>query len=141
MQLSDKDLSDVVAQLAPHVKTPDYPEGQPTLLQLLAQHRQAVALPGEPLGLTDRVTHTSSLQPDAMPSYVLAYRLPHSQRLIVQQRDDEVLSAGVVQESHSPWNSPMFLVGKKDGSYHPVIDFWKVSALTVPDYYLLPAVP
>ncbi len=31
-----------------------------------------------------------------------------------------------------------FLVGKKDGSYRPVIDFWKVSTLTVPDSYPLP---
>ncbi len=27
---------------------------------------------------------------------------------------------------------------KKDGSYRPVIDFWKVNALTVPDHYPLP---
>ncbi len=56
VQPGDEDLSNVVAQLAPHVKTPDYPEGKPALLQLLAQYRYAVALPGEPLGLTNRVT-------------------------------------------------------------------------------------
>ncbi len=32
----------------------------------------------------------------------------------------------------------MFLVGKKDGSYRPVIDFWKVIAHPVPDHYPLP---
>ncbi len=104
-------------------KTPDYPEGKPALLQLLAQYRHAVALPGEPLGLINRVTHTTSLQPDAKPSYVPSYRLPHSQRFVVQEEVDKLLSAGVIQESHSPWNSPMFLVGKKDDSYRPVIDF------------------
>ncbi len=52
--------------------------------------------------------------------------------------DDEPLQ-GVIQESHSPWNSPLFLVPKKDGSYRPVIDFRKVNALTVPDHYPLPA--
>ncbi len=56
----------------------------------------------------------------------------------MQQKVDELLSAGVIQESYSPWNSPMFLVGKKDGSYRPVIDFRKVNALTVSDHYLLP---
>ncbi len=120
-----------MAQLPTHVKAPDYPEGKPALLQLLAQYRHAFALPGEPLGLTNRVTHTLSLQPDAQPSYVPSYRLPHSQRLVVQQEVDKLLSAGVIQESHSPWNSPMFLVGKKDGSYCPVIDFRRVNALTV----------
>ncbi len=56
----------------------------------------------------------------------------------MQQEVDKLLSAGVIQESHSPWNSLMFLVGKKDGSYRPVIDFRKVYALTVPDHYPLP---
>ncbi len=55
---------------------------------------------------------------------------------MVQQKVDE-LSKGVIQESHSLWNSPLFLVPKKDGSYHPVIDFRKVNALTVPDHYPL----
>ncbi len=127
-QPGDEDLSDVVAQLATHVKTPHYSEGKPALFQLLVQYRHAVALPREPLGLINRVTHTISLQPDAKPSYVPSYRLPHSQRLVVQQEIDKLLSAGVIQESHSPWNSPMFLVGKKAGSYRPVIDFRKVNA-------------
>ncbi len=102
-QPGDEDLSDVVTQLPPHVKTPAYPEGKPALLQLLAQYRHAVALPGEPLGLTKRVTHTISLQPDAQPSY----RFPHSQRLVVQQEADKLLSAVVIQESHSPRDFPM----------------------------------
>ena len=57
---------------------------------------------------------------------------------MIQQKVDELLQEGVIQESHSPWNSPFFLVSKKDGSYHPVIDFRKVNALTVPHHYLLP---
>ncbi len=93
-QPGDEDLSDVVAQLATHVKTPDYPEGKPVLLQLLAQYRHSVALPGEPLSLTNRVIHTISLQPDAKPSSVPSCRLPHSQLLVVLVVD-ELLSAGV----------------------------------------------
>ncbi len=56
----------------------------------------------------------------------------------MQQKVDKLLSARVILESHSPWNSPLVLVGKKDGSYRPVIDFQKVNALTVPDHYPLP---
>ncbi len=104
-------------------------EPEATLLKLLAQHRQAVALPGKPLELTNRVTHHITLQPDAQPSYVPSYRLPHSQRQVVQQKVDELLQDGVIQESHSPWNSPLFLVGKKDGSYRPVLS---LSVQTLP---------
>ncbi len=55
----------------------------------------------------------------------------------MQRKVDELLAEGVIQESHSPWNSPLFLVSKKNGSYRPVIDFRKVNALTVPDPYPL----
>ncbi len=55
-----------------------------------------------------------------------------------QQKVDEPLQEGVIQESHSPWNSPFFLFLKKDGPYRPVIDFRKVNALTIPDHYPLP---
>ncbi len=56
----------------------------------------------------------------------------------MQRKEEELLAEGVIQESHSPWNSPLFLVSKKDGSYRRVIDFKKVSALMVPDHYPLP---
>ncbi len=57
---------------------------------------------------------------------------------MIQQKVDELLQEGVIQESHSPSNSPLFLFPKKDGSYRPVIDFREVNALTVPDHYPLP---
>ncbi len=97
----DEDLSDVVAKLSPHVKTLDYPEGKSALLELLAKHRHVVALPGEPRSLTNRPTHHIALQPDAKPSFVPSYRLPHSQRQVVQQKVDELLAEEVIQ-SHSP---------------------------------------
>ncbi len=131
------DLTDVMAQLKPHVNVLEYPATKPALLQLLAKHRQAIALPGEPLGVTTEITHHIALQPSAQPSYVLSYRLPHSQRQVVQQRVDKPLQ-GVIQESQSPWNSPLFLVPKKEGSYRPVIDFRKVNALTIPYHYTQP---
>ncbi len=132
------DLTEVMAHLRPHVNVLDYPQAKPSLLNLLTQHRQAIALPGEPLGVTNKVTQHTALQPGAQPSYVPSYRLPHSQRQVFQQKVDELLQEGVIQESHSPWNSPLFLVPKKDGPYLPVIDFRKVNALTVPDHYSLP---
>ncbi len=110
------DLTDVMAHLKPHVNVLDYPEAKPALLNLLTQHRQAIALPDEPLGVTNKVTHHIALKPGAQPSYVPSYRLSHSQRQVVEQKVDEFLQ-GVIQESHSPWNSALFLVLKKDGSY------------------------
>ncbi len=106
------DLTDVMAHLRPHVNVLDYPKAKAALLNLLAQHRQAIALPGQPLGVTNKVIHHIALKPGAQPSYVPSYRLPNSERQVVQHEVDELLQEGVIQESHSPWNSPLFLVPK-----------------------------
>ncbi len=49
-----------------------------------------------------------------------------------------MLDQGVIQHSRSPWNSPLFLVPQKDGSFRPVIDFRKVNKVTENDRYPLP---
>ncbi len=62
----------------------------------------------------------------------------HTVRAVAQKLIDGMLEDGVIQEFRSPWNSPLFLVPKKDSSYRPVVDFRRVDDMTVPDHYLLP---
>ena len=124
--------------LSSFVNVVDYPEWKHGLLQILENHRSAVALPGEQLGATDRTKHTIKLKDGTSPVYIPAYRLPHSQREIVNQQIQDMLKQGVIEHSHSPWNSPLFLVPKKDGSYRPVIDYRKVNERTEDDRYPLP---
>ncbi len=57
---------------------------------------------------------------------------------MVQQFISEMLEQVVITESNSPWNSPLFLVPKKDGSYRPVIDFRRVNNATMDDHFPLP---
>ncbi len=45
---------------------------------------------------------------------------------------------GVIQDSLLPWNSPIFFVPKKDGSFRPVIDFCRVNEVTEDEKYPLP---
>ncbi len=93
----------------------DYPELKTSLLNLLNKYRDVIALPGEPLGATDITEHHIKLKPKTHPVYIPAYRLPHSQRQIVDQQVKDRLAQGVIQHSRSPWNSPLFLVPKEDG--------------------------
>ncbi len=116
----------------------DYPELKHVLLQFLENHRSAIALPGEPLGAAGRAKHIIKLKAGTSPVYIPAYRLPHSQREIVNQQVQELLDQGVIEHSHSPWNSPLFLVPDKDGSYRPVIHYRKVNDQTEDDRYPLP---
>ena len=120
------------------VTVTDYPELRSTLIQLLERHRDVFALPGEPLGATDRAEHHIKLKPATNPVYIPAYRLPHSQRQVVEEQIKEMLEQGVIENFRSPWNSPLFLVPKKNGQFRPVIDFRRVNEVTEDERFPLP---
>ncbi len=50
---------------------------------------------------------------------------------MVDKQIKEMKEQGIISDSRSPWNLPLFLVPKKDGSFRPVIDFRKVNEVTV----------
>ena len=77
------DTAVLIPQLSAHVQVLDFPSEKSRLLDLLVKHKPAVALPDEPLGVTNRITHHIQLQPNTRPSFVPSYRLPHSQRAVV----------------------------------------------------------
>ncbi len=124
--------------LSSFVSVVDYPELKQSLMTLLGWYREVIALPGEPLDATDETEHHIKLKPGVQPIYIPAYCLPHSQRQIVNEQIKDMLEQGVIQHSTSPWNSPSFLVPKKDGQYRPVIDFRWVNEVTEDDRYSLP---
>ncbi len=70
--------------------------------------------------------------------YIPSYGLPHSQKDVVDGLVKDMLKEGVMQESTSPWSSPLFLVPKRDGSWRHVIDFRRVNEVTISDHYPLP---
>ena len=51
-----------------------------------------------------------------------------------------MLEKGIIQESVSPWSSPVVLVKKKDGSYRFCVDFRKVNKVTKVDSFPMPLV-
>ncbi len=119
------------------LKVGDYLELKGPLLKLLHQYRDVIALPVEPLGTTDTTEHKIRVKPDTKPVYIPEYRFPHSQRQVVDEQVKDMLNQGVTQHSRSPWNSPLFLISQKDGSFRPVIDFRKVKEVTEDDKYPL----
>ena len=126
------------AAVKPSLNPSDYPEFDSQLLQLLFKHDSAVALPGQPLGCTNLLQHKIELLPDARPVYIPAYRLPRSQRDVAERKVQEMIADGIVEPSTSPWNSPLFLVPKKDGDFRPVVDFRRLNQCTVSQRYPLP---
>ena len=50
--------------------------------------------------------------------------------LSVRRYEEEMLATGVIEESNSPWASPVVLVHKPDGSLRFGMDYRKLNAVT-----------
>ena len=84
---------------------------------MLNKHRKAVALTGENLGRINVIEHRINLIDNSKPAFVPNFRLPVSRRNIVESLLKDMESQGIIKESLSPYNSPLLLVPKKDGTW------------------------
>ena len=64
------------------------------------------------------------------PIEQLPRRIPPHQREIIDQQLDEPIANGRVEESQSPWSSPVLLVRRHDESYRICIDYRKLNLST-----------
>ena len=69
------------------------------------------------------------------PIYRKQFQIPDAHQKLLHDQVQEWLKIGVVQPSHSRYNSPMFLVPKKDGSLRVVQDFRALNANSQDDRY------
>lgn len=53
---------------------------------------------------------------------------------------NDMLAKGVIEESDSPWSSPIVLVKKKDNSIRFRIDFRKLNEITTKDSHSIPRI-
>ncbi len=91
------------------------------------------------LGNTDIVEHAIRLTSDE-PFKDRYRRVPPAMYEEVRQHLKEMLEAGAIRKSESPYSSNVVLVRKKDGSLRFCIDFRKLNNLTIKDAYSLPRV-
>ena len=59
----------------------------------------------------------------------LPRRIPPHQREIIHQQLDELIANGRVEESQSPWSSPVLLL-RRHKSYRMCIDYHKLNLCT-----------
>ena len=91
------------------------------------------------MGCTDVVTHRIELE-DNTPFKDRSRPIPPGSFDEVRKHIAELLSAGVIQESKSPFSSNMVLVRKKDGSLRLCVDYRRLNAKTIKDAYNIPRV-
>ena len=127
---------DIMDELTPFVECDD--EHKELLLPLLAEFRDVLALPGEPLGRTDLVSLSLKLQEGIKPISLAPYKIPHSQEAVLDDEIERLLEEGIIQATISPWAFPVVLVVKADKSVRLCVDYRKLNAATEADDYPLP---
>ena len=91
------------------------------------------------LGRTSLLEHRIELS-DTVPFKQRHRRIPPAMFSEVKQHLQQMLQAGVIRHSNSPWCSNMVLVRKKDGSLRLCIDYRELNKRTIRDSYSLPRI-
>ena len=76
----------------------------------------------------------------SVPVHQPPRRVPFALRSKISQMVQNMLSSRVVQESRSPWSSPVVIVPKSDGSLRFCVDYRRLNALTRKDVFPLPRI-
>ncbi|KAL8100580.1 hypothetical protein AgCh_032728 [Apium graveolens] len=84
--------------------------------------------------------HRIPLQEGTNPINIRPYRYPLKQRDVIEQIIEEMLSRGIIQNSTSPFASPVVLVRKKDGTWRLCVDYRELNKRTVKDKFPIPVV-
>ena len=77
---------------------------------------------------------------DSAPIFQRPYRTPLAKRKIVEKEIMEMLEAGLIRPSASPYAAPLLLVPKKDETFRTVIDYRALNKVTKMDRHPLPLI-
>jgi len=86
------------------------------------------------LGWTDTVKHSIPLKYNN-PIFTKQFHIAFFSSNVINDFVDDMLNKGLTESNHSKYNSPIFCIQKKNGSWRPVIDLRKINASTIADNY------
>jgi len=86
--------------------------------------------------LVQHTINTGNAAPIAQAPYKSAWK----ERELIQTYVDRMKSQGIVEDSDSPWASPVVLAKKPDGTWRFCVDYRKINAITEDDVYPLPII-
>ena len=109
------------------------------LKDFLCEHRGVFALSSSEMGCTNKVTHTIELLDDT-PFREKCRPIPPSAYEELRQHLDELLAAGTITKSKSPFCSNIVMARKKDGSLRLCVDYRKLNSKTKKDAYNIPRI-
>jgi hypothetical protein len=85
-------------------------EEKKLLIGTCQDYQDIFYLPGDTLSSTNATRHSIRVQPGTEPINTRPYRLPETQKVEVERQVEKLLKEGIIEESNSPWNSPILVV-------------------------------
>jgi len=105
------------------------------LTSFLYDHRDLFATSLKDLPGSDIVTHKIETTTNT-PIQQRQFRHPPHLEAEIDRQCQKLLDANIIAPSTSPYGSPCFLIKKKDNSYRFVLDYRKLNAVTVLNFFL-----
>ena len=109
------------------------------LCQLLCDYHDIFSLEEGERGETSLVEFEVDTG-QSLPKKQPARRVPYSARQEIANQLQKMQNDGVIQDSQSPWASPVVLVRKRDGSLRFCVDYRNLNSVTKPDLFPLPRI-
>ena len=115
------------------------PEQHKIVENFLNSYRDIFAKDLSELSRTHLVKHKIQLMSDK-PIQKPPYRTSPMERRSMEKQVKEMLEAGIIRESHSPYSSPVVMIKKPNGTMRFCVDWRELNAITKRDSYPLPRV-
>lgn len=117
-------------------------EGNSKILGLLKRYKKLFYKEGDDLTFTHEIKHEIVTKTDR-PIYTKTYRYPKIHEQEIERQIDDMLRQGIITESSSPYNSPLWIVPKKEDNsgikkWRIVIDYRNLNDNTIADKYPIP---
>jgi hypothetical protein len=84
--------------------------------------------------------HSIHLLPSSQAPNIRPYRYPFAQKNEIEKMVQELLEAGVIRPSTSPYSSLVVMVLKKEGTWRMCPDFCALNKLTIKDKFPIPVI-
>ena len=111
-------------------------------MDMIWEHREMFIYSKKDLGAVDRskLPKVDIKTRGEKPIKSHPYRRSPKDRKVIEDLVQEMLEAGIIRPSESPYSSPVVVVSKKDGGQRMCVDYRKLNADTIKDNYPLPLV-
>jgi hypothetical protein len=114
--------------------------GPPAAVQALLSEFQAVFAEPTSLPPPRDYDHAIPLKPDVAPFNTRPYRYSPAHKDEIERQVIEMLRAGIIVPSMSPFASPVLLVQKKDDTWRFCVDYRRLNELTIKNVFPMPVI-